>query len=120
VSSVLFVCKCVLNYFHRVATQLRLNISYHVISYQQPHSLPLPVGQGFLIVESSPSHSDTPHSVGLLWTNDRLVAETCTWRNTTLTTDSHLCLRRYSSSLSQEASGHWDRHTVIYIVVLFG
>jgi hypothetical protein len=30
---VLFVCKCVLNYCHRVATQLQLtNISYHIIS----------------------------------------------------------------------------------------
>jgi hypothetical protein len=29
---VLFVCKCVLNYCHRVATQLQLtNISYHII-----------------------------------------------------------------------------------------
>jgi len=31
---VLFVCKCVLYYCHRVATQLQLNISYHTISYQ--------------------------------------------------------------------------------------
>ena len=31
--SVLFVCICVLNYCHRVATQLQLNISYHIISY---------------------------------------------------------------------------------------
>jgi len=31
--SVLFVCICVLNYSHRVATQLQLNISYHTISY---------------------------------------------------------------------------------------
>jgi hypothetical protein len=30
--SVLFVCICVLNYCHRVATQLQLNISYHIIS----------------------------------------------------------------------------------------
>jgi len=29
--SVLFVFICVLNYFHRVATQLQLNISYHNI-----------------------------------------------------------------------------------------
>jgi hypothetical protein len=29
---------------------------------QQPQ-----VGQGVLIIEDSPSHSDTPHSVGLLW-----------------------------------------------------
>jgi len=32
--SVLFVCICVQNYRHRVATQLQLNISYHNISYQ--------------------------------------------------------------------------------------
>jgi len=31
--SVLFVCICVLNYCHWVATQLQLNISYHIISY---------------------------------------------------------------------------------------
>jgi len=35
--SVLFLCKCVLYYCHRVATQLQLNIyhiiSYHIISY---------------------------------------------------------------------------------------
>jgi len=31
--SVLFVCICVLNYCHRVATQLQLNISYHIICY---------------------------------------------------------------------------------------
>jgi len=30
--SVLFVCICVLNYCHRVATQLQLNISYRIIS----------------------------------------------------------------------------------------
>jgi hypothetical protein len=28
--SVLFVCICVLNYCHRVATQLQLNISYYI------------------------------------------------------------------------------------------
>jgi hypothetical protein len=33
----------------------------------------------------------TPHSVGLLWTSDQLVAETCTWQHTTLTTDKHPC-----------------------------
>ena len=31
--SVLFVCICVLYDCHRVATQLQLNISYHIISY---------------------------------------------------------------------------------------
>jgi len=30
-----------------------------------------PVNQGLVIVEASRSHSDTPHSVGLLWTSDQ-------------------------------------------------
>jgi hypothetical protein len=34
------------------------------------------VGQGLLIIEDSRSHSDTPHSVGLLWTSDQPEAET--------------------------------------------
>jgi hypothetical protein len=36
------------------------------------------VGQGLLNVEASRSHSDTPHSVGLLWTSDQPDAETST------------------------------------------
>jgi hypothetical protein len=36
------------------------------------------LGQGLLIIEASRSHSDTPHSVGLLWTRDRPEAETST------------------------------------------
>jgi len=47
---------------------------------QQP-----PVGQGLLIIGDSRSHSDTPHSVGLLWTSDQLVAQTSTWHHPTLT-----------------------------------
>jgi len=38
---------------------------------QQP-----PLGQGLLIFEDSRSLSDTPQSVGLLWTSDQPVAET--------------------------------------------
>jgi len=41
---------------------------------QQP-----PVGQGLLTVEASRSHSDTPHSVGLLWNSERPVADTSIW-----------------------------------------
>ena len=29
------------------------------------------VGQGLLIIEASPSHSDAPLSVGVLWTGDQ-------------------------------------------------
>ena len=34
------------------------------------------VGQGLLIIEASGSHSDTPHSVELLWTSDQPNAKT--------------------------------------------
>jgi len=48
------------------------------------------VGQGLLlIIEPSLSHSDTPHSVGLLWTSDQSVAETPAWQHTTLTREIH-------------------------------
>jgi len=58
-----------------------------------------------LIVEVSRSHTDTPHSVGLLWTSDKPVAETCTWQHTTLTTDRHPCPGRDSNAQSQHARG---------------
>jgi hypothetical protein len=45
--------------------------------------------QGLLIFEASPSHSNTPHSVGLLWTCDQPDAER---QHTTLTRDKHTCL----------------------------
>ena len=35
------------------------------------------------------SHSDTPHSVGLLWLSDQPDAETPTWQHTSVTTDRH-------------------------------
>jgi len=53
---------------------------------QQP-----PVDQRLLIIEASRSHSDTPQSIGLLWTSDQPVPETSTWQNTTLTWDKHSC-----------------------------
>ena len=42
---------------------------------------------GLLILEVLRSHSDTPHSVGLLWTSDQLVAETSTCQHITQQTD---------------------------------
>jgi hypothetical protein len=44
-------------------------------------------------------------SVGLLWTRDRPVAETCTWQHTRFTGDRHPCPRRDSNPQSQLASG---------------
>jgi len=39
------------------------------------------VRQVLLVGDVSKSHADTPHSVWLLWTNDRPVAETFTWQH---------------------------------------
>ena len=58
------VCLCICMY---LCMYIRIFMS------QQPL-----VSQGLLIIEASLSHSDTPHSVGLLWTRDRPVAETST------------------------------------------
>ena len=44
------------------------------------------VGQGLHIIEAS-----RPHLIGLLCTSDQLVAETSTWKRTTLTTDRLPC-----------------------------
>ena len=46
------------------------------------------VCQGLLFIEASLSQSDTPHSVGLLWTSDQPDTETSIWQ---LTTDIHPC-----------------------------
>jgi len=67
---------------------------------QQP-----PVGQGLRIIEDSWSHSETPHSEGLLWTSDQTDAETSTWQHTTPRRDKHPCPRRDSNPQSQQASG---------------
>jgi len=39
------------------------------------------VNQGLLTVETSRSNSDTPHSLGFLWTTDQPDAETTTWQD---------------------------------------
>ena len=51
------------------------------------------------------SYSETPHSVRLLWTRDRPVAETSTWQYTTLTRDKYPCPRPDSNPQSQQVSG---------------
>ena len=65
-----------------------------------------PVGQGLLFFEDLWSNSDTPHSVGLLWTSDQPHAETSTWQHIPLTRDKHPCPRRDSSPQCQKARGN--------------
>jgi hypothetical protein len=77
------------------------------------------VVQGLHIIEASCSHSDTPHSVGLLWTSNRPHAETSTCQPTTLTRDRHHgpgCIRTRNPSKREAAyprlrpRGQRDRH----------
>jgi len=63
------------------------------------------VGQGLLITEASGSHSETQHSVRLLWTSDQPEANTSTWQHTTIRGDRYLRRRRGSNPQSQQASG---------------
>ena len=69
------------------------------------------VGQGLLIIEASRSHSETPHSLGLLWASDQLVAETSTWQHTTEKTT--MPPAAYEPTiLTSERPQTRDRHTL--------
>jgi hypothetical protein len=61
------------------------------VTMSPPHPHPMTqqslVGQGLLIVGTSRSHSETPQSVGLLFTSDQPVAETSLPVNTEITRD---------------------------------
>jgi len=51
------------------------------------------VGQSLLTVEAPRSHSDIPHSAGILWTGDQSDAEISTCPHTTLSTHASCGLR---------------------------
>jgi hypothetical protein len=82
------------------------------------------LGPGRLLLEVSRTHSDTPHSIGLLWTSDQPDAETSTWQHTKLTRDRQPYPQWDSNPWSQQASAevprlrprsHWDRLTFLNI-----
>jgi len=75
-----------------------------VLYFISPWPSSPPLGQDVLIVSASRSHSDTTHSVGLLWKSDQPVAETSTWQHTTITRDKHPCPGRDSNPQSQQKS----------------
>ena len=74
----------------------------HFLSFVARQSL---LGKGLHIVEASRSPSDTPNSVGFLWTSDQADVKTSTWQHTLLTRGRHPCTRRDSNPQSQPASG---------------
>jgi len=85
-----------------ITREFQISTMGHLIScFMAPEPL---VGQALLIIEASRSHSDTPHSIGLLWMSDQPEAETCTWQNTALTRDRSPCPRLESNPQSQQAN----------------
>jgi len=52
----------------------------HIVTFL--HCATAPSGPRSPIIEASRSHSDTPQSVGLLWTSDQPDAVTFTWHKT--------------------------------------
>ena len=60
-----------------------------------------PMGQGLLIIEASRSHSDTSHSVGLLWISDQPDLELCLTTHNTQKKNRQPCPRWDSNPQSQ-------------------
>ena len=75
------------------------------------------VSQGLLIIESSRLHSDTSHSVGLLWTSDQPDEETSTWQHKIITTNIHAAggIRTRNPS-KRVAAGSIELDTLIFPV----
>jgi len=67
---------------------------------QTPSGPGPPHYRGFII-----AHNNAPRSAGLVWTSDHSVAETSTWRHTTLTTHKHPCHWQDSNPQTQQAIG---------------
>ena len=84
------------------------------------------LGHSLFVIEVSRSHSDTSHSVGLLWTSDQPDAEPSTWQHITLTKDRHTCSGIWTLDPSKRAAAdpcllprnRWDGHEKSYPSVL--
>ena len=79
-------------------------------------------GQGLLIIEASRSHSDTPHSVGLLWASDQPEEDLHLTAQHSQETDIHAQggiptrnpSKRAAADPRLRAGGHWD---LLYLCV---
>jgi hypothetical protein len=77
---------------------------------------------GFLIIEDSRSHLDTPHSVGLLWTSDQPDAENSDNTQHSQQADIHTAggirtrnpSKRVAADPRRTPRGHWYRHIHLY------
>jgi len=64
-----------ISFYHVSIIDCNKSTSHRLQHFSPMAQQPL-MGQGLLIIEASRSHSDTPHSVGLLWTSDQPVTHT--------------------------------------------
>jgi hypothetical protein len=87
----------------------------YLASFFSPLAQQPPVGQGFFTVKASRSHSDTPHSVGLLWASDQPDVEPSTWQHTTLTRDRHPSPKRDSNPQSRHANGRRPMEWIFWL-----
>ena len=84
----------------RILQNMKIHYRFIYLFY---HVATAAVFQGHLIIKDSWTHSDIPHSVGVLWASYQPEAETSTWHHTTLTRDKHPCSRQDSNPQSQQA-----------------
>jgi len=88
-----------------------------------PTAQQTPMCQGLLIIKVPRSHTDTPHSVGLLWTSYQPDTGNSTWQHTTLTRERHPCpggiqthntCHRTAAGPHLRPHSHWDRPWPLY------
>jgi len=60
------------------ASHMHFSSMFFILDHFSPMMQHLLVGQALIIIEASRSHSDTPDSVGILFTSPRPVTETYT------------------------------------------
>jgi hypothetical protein len=90
----------------------------HYISFRSPYPVYLLTVGVEVFVFHLITLRHTSHSVGLLWTRDRPVAEPSTWHKHTQETNIHAPWRirthdlskRFAAVLRLRPRGHWDRH----------
>jgi hypothetical protein len=78
---------CPLSLYPLLSLNLSYNFMFNCLNFLMARQAP--VVQSLLNIEASLSHSDTKHTVGLLWTSDQPDVDTSISQHTTLTTDRH-------------------------------
>jgi len=83
-----------------------------IIRFPPPHGSAAQVALGLLITEVFRSHSHTQHSVGLLWTSNRPISGTSTWRHTQPSQDTDTFMPSAGFRLTVAANEQPQTHTL--------